>query len=75
MFTAGVQLSVAVATPNSSSRRAEQSGEGSVRFMSDGIVSVGGVVSPVVVIAIVCAQEALPSPFVAVQVITVWPAG
>src|SRR6267154_281312 len=66
ILTAGVQSSVAVATPNSSSRSTEQS-EVEI-FMSGGIVNVGGVVSPTVVIVITCVHEALPRALVAVQV-------
>jgi hypothetical protein len=45
------QVSVAVATPNSSSRSAEQVAV--VTLTSGGIVSVGGVVSPLAVMVIV----------------------
>jgi uncharacterized membrane protein len=67
------QLSVAVATPSSSSSRDEQAAV--VTFRSAGIVNVGGVVSPLAVMVITCVQEAEPMALVAVQVIVVWPAG
>jgi hypothetical protein len=67
------QLSLAVADPNSSSSRAEQLAV--VISTSVGIVSVGGVVSPLAVMVISCVQEAAPKALVAVQVIVVWPAG
>jgi hypothetical protein len=70
---AGVQLSVAVATPSSSSSKAEQLAV--VTSKSDGMVKVGGTVSPVVVIVIVSLQETVPTALVNVQVITVCPAG
>src|SRR5258708_2627049 len=70
---AGVQLSVAVATPSSSSSKAEQVVV--VTSKSGGIVNTGGIVSPVVVIVIVSVHETLPMALVKVQVMTVCPAG
>jgi hypothetical protein len=71
--TAGVQLSAAVATPSSSFRYAEQVGV--VTSTSGGIVSTGGVVSPLVVMVITCVQETLPRALLAVHVMLVCPAG
>ncbi len=65
--------SVAVATPNSSSISAEHVPV--VVLTSAGIVSTGGVVSPLAVIVMVCVHDALPIALVAVQVIVVTPTG
>src|SRR6266436_9000028 len=72
MFTEEVQLSVAVATPSSSSSVAVQLLV--VAFTSGGTVSAGASVSTALT-WIFCVQEALPSVFVAVQVMKVSPAG
>src|SRR6266404_419957 len=66
--TEAVQLSVAVATPSSSSSVAVQLSV--VAFTFGGTVSVGGVLS-VAITVIFCVQEALPMLLVAVQVINV----
>jgi hypothetical protein len=68
MFTCALQLSSAVATPNSSSSRAEQVLV--VTLTSGGIDSVGAVVS-VAIIVIVWIHEAAPTLLVAVQVMKV----
>src|SRR5438045_459044 len=72
MFTEDVQLSVAVATPSSSSSVAEQLLV--VAFTSGGTVSVGGEISTALT-WIFCVQEALPTLLVAVHVMNVSPAG
>src|SRR5258708_36629632 len=69
---AGVQLSVAVATPSSSSSKAEQVVV--VTSKSGGIVNTGGIVFPVVGVGMVSGDEQLPMALVRVQVITVCPA-
>src|SRR5687767_12173950 len=68
------QLSSAVATPSSSSSNAEQ--EAVIVDTGPGTWSVGGAVSPDDVTTIACVQDAMrPPSSVAVQVMTVVPAG